>query len=223
MNQTLIQKLERYLPPKHALPISESICVSIAEKGYHRCAAALQNAVFAEIRLGKAGLDELEIRRLFSLGKKLIATSRTNKVLLAHAVLCHAPLIDVEIDACHRNQLITAAKKQGSKVIVSHHDYEKTPSKSELAEIKKQCFDAGGDIAKIACMAHTDEDCDALLSFADPSTVVFGMGDFASHTRIASLFLGSPFAYAALDCGKETAPGQLTKAQIGEILARLSL
>ena len=227
MNEKLVQmvvgKLQKYRPVKLALPLSESVCVSIAEKGYERCNARLQNLGFAEIRLGQTGLRPPEILRIFSSGKKLIATSRTDKSLLAYAIVCHAPMMDIELDAPDRDHFIEMAKKQDCKVIVSHHDHEKTPSREELLEIKKQCLGAGADIVKIVCTARTDADCDNLLSLADPSTVAFGMGGLATFTRIASLIHGSPYTYASLASGKETAPGQLTNQQICEIVERLSL
>lgn len=219
----VVQKLQKYRPVKPASPLSELICVSIAEKGYERCNAALQNLDFAEIRLGQAGLRPPEISRIFSFGKKIIATSRTDKALLAYAIACHAPMVDVEIEAPDRDRLIEIAKKQDCKVIVSHHDHEKTPSREELLEIKRQCLDAGADIAKIVCIAHTDGDCDNLLSLSDSNTVAFGMGEFAAFTRVGSLIRGSPYTYASLGGGKETAPGQLTKPEIEAIIGHLSL
>jgi 3-dehydroquinate dehydratase len=47
------------------------------------------------------------------------------------------------------------------------------------------------------------------------------MGKEAQITRIAAPLLGAPFTYAALESGRETAPGQLDKDTLAALLKLL--
>ena len=105
----MLQKLQRY--PKPKLPLAESICVSIAEPGYERCVAALASSTFAEIRLGQASLAPSEIKRINDPEKKLIATSRTDKTLLVHAIQSEVQMVDIELEALNRCKLVRLAKR----------------------------------------------------------------------------------------------------------------
>ena len=47
--------------------------------------------------------------------------------------------------------------------------------------------------------------------------VVLGMGEMGKITRIMAPFLGAEFTFAAMDEGKETAPGQIPYLKMKEI------
>jgi 3-dehydroquinate dehydratase type I len=81
----------------------------------------------------------------------------------------------------------------------------------------------GADIAKIACHVHSFTDCARILSLYQKKReiIAFGLGKMGTFTRIASLFLGAPFTYAALAPGKETADGQLDRQRLQTILDAL--
>ena len=56
------------------------ICVSIAEKDLEKCIESLEKVEMAEIRIDLAEFNNDEIRKVFSLRKKLIATCRPGKI-----------------------------------------------------------------------------------------------------------------------------------------------
>jgi 3-dehydroquinate dehydratase-1 len=105
-------------------------------------------------------------------------------------------------------------------VIVSHHDYERTPERPALEACVSACFEAGADIAKIACMIRSDRESARLLALLDTDReiVVVGMGERGKLTRILAPLLGSPFTYASLSQGKETADGQIDRKTLRELL-----
>ena len=81
----------------------------------------------------------------------------------------------------------------------------------------------GADIAKIACKVHSERDNIRLLGLLDREKsggelVVVGMGEQGRITRIVAPFLGSPFTYASLAEGKETAVGQVSKNKLENIM-----
>lgn len=207
------------------------ICISIAEKGYGACAKALEGAEFAEIRLDLAELGEGEVARLFSSGKKLMATCRpgmpdaAREKLLSEAIEAGAAYVDVEVEAddAYKRRIVERARARDCTVIVSYHNHSKTPLRAELDQIVEWCFASGADIAKIACMVKSDADSARLLGMLDGKKrlVVIGMGPRGRLVRVVAPLLGGEFTFAAASKGKETAEGQPTKDEIERAVAAL--
>lgn len=200
------------------------ICVSLAEKSLPACLEALEGLDFAEIRLdAMSSLTLDDVRHLFSRPLRLIATCRPSgpfgtddrKAMLIAAIRSGATYVDIETESepGYRDEIAKEARTHGCKVIISFHDYEMTPERQELEAIVASCFDGGADVAKIACKVHSDRDCARLLGLldSDRQVVAIGMGGMGRITRIAAPLLGSPFTFAALSKGKETAEGQIDR------------
>lgn len=196
------------------------ICVSLAEESVHACLRVIEEHRFVEIRMDRMTLDLDDVRRLFSADATLIATFRPGsrpegerKLFLMEAIDRGAAYVDVELEseAAYREEIIGRARSRGCGVIVSFHDVDKTPGKQELEAIIDSCFHAGADIAKIACTVHSSRDNARLLALLDSERkiVVVGMGKRGEITRSVAPLLGSPFTFASLRKGKETAEGQL--------------
>jgi 3-dehydroquinate dehydratase I len=211
------------------------ICVSLAEKSLSTCLEALEMLDFAEIRMDAMPfLAPHDLRNIFTRPAKLIATCRPGgslanegrKATLIAAIESGAAYVDVEIESepGYRDEIITTARSHGCEVIISFHDHEKTPERQELETITASCFKAGADIAKIACMVHSSQDNARLLGLLDTNqqVVVVGMGEKGRTTRIIAPLLGSPFTFASLSKGKETAEGQIDKETLEYILEVLT-
>lgn len=208
------------------------LCVSIADLDFEQCKEVLNGIEMAEIRLDTLDLSHEQTHDIFSLPVKLIATYRPGtisekerKERLITAVDAGAAYVDIEIEAedSFREAIIAVAHKRGSKVIISYHNYEKTPSKSDLVTIIDRCFDCGANIAKIACQVLCEADCSRILSLYDREDrkkgeiLAVGMGEKGKITRIAAPLLGAPFTFAALSPGRETAPGQIDRITLRKI------
>lgn len=106
----------------------------------------------------------------------------------------------------------TWAPRSCPLVIRSLHDLGRVPD--NLTELRDRLLDSG-DVAKIACVAHDLTDAAPLfelLASSDPErepTVAFAMGDRVAYSRVLACLLGSPYVYASVSSGMETAPGQL--------------
>lgn len=189
----------------------------------------------AEIRLDRLDFSLPQVREIFSLHPRLIATCRPGNIgeaerteLLLTAVEAGAAYVDIEIDAgAEFTETVTAAcRKKDCKVIISYHNNENTPPVEELKVLVNRCFSAGADVAKIACQVNCEADAARILSLYDfdypanveKKIVAIGMGEKGKITRPAALLLGAPFTYASLSNGRETAPGQLTKQTLEDIL-----
>lgn len=210
------------------------ICVSIAEPDVEKCVGALAGLELAEIRLDKIAINETKIKQIFSQPLKLIATCRPEtgdekkrKQILFSAIEAGAAFVDIEVEASdeYKKAIVAKAKPKGCQVIVSFHDYKKTPSKAELDQIVEWCFQSGADMAKIACEVHSERDSARLLGLLDQDKkiIVVGMGARGRITRIIAPLLGSPFTFASLEKGKETADGQLTKTELEQAMQQLGV
>ena len=181
-----------------------------------------------------AGLPAI-ISAMTAVAPRFIATCRPGRVSEADrvALLCESArngawAVDLEIDApeASRVAVLSAARAHGSRVIISHHDHERTPSRRELDGSVRRAFDAGADIVKVACRVLTAADHAALLGLLDDErtagrVAVVGMGPRGRLTRIVAPLLGSPLVYVSLRRGLETADGQLTHGELVQAWAAL--
>lgn len=208
------------------------ICVSIGESNIEECINALRGIDFAEIRLDKMEVTVEGIKKIFSLHPCLIATCRSDKMddkkrktLLSEAIAVGAAFVDIEVesDDRYRNEIIEKARAAGCQVIISYHNFAKTPERAELEHAINWCFESGADIAKIACRVSSVEENTRLLSLLVETRplIVVGIGNKGKITRVAAPLLGSPFTYASLVRGKETAEGQIDIETLKEIFEKL--
>ncbi|MGB9628723.1 MAG: type I 3-dehydroquinate dehydratase [Thermodesulfobacteriota bacterium] len=112
-------------------------------------------------------------------------------------------------------------------MILSWHDFKKTPSLKELRILLEEMKKRGADIAKIVSFARSLEDNLKLLSLIpygrerSLETIAFCMGDMGKMSRIFSLLFGAPWTYASMDKSHLSAPGQLTVKEIKDLWRHL--
>jgi len=137
---------------------------------------------------------------------KCTAPERDRLGLLTRAAQAGFDYVDVELDS------ITAFKRAGTaKVIVSHHDFERTPP--DLASMHRRLSEAGADVVKLAVFANDIRDNLAvfdLLRGTGIPTIALCMGELGQISRILAPKFGGFLTYGSVAAGKEAAPGQLT-------------
>lgn len=137
--------------------------------------------------------------------------------------------IDIELSAGmkERNRVIKAAKDRETAVIVSSHDFLKTPPLQNMRTIIEEMFLAGADIAKLAVMPLSVEDTLNLLRVtldfkdAGKSVCTIAMGSQGKHTRVVAPFYGSVLTYASIESNASAAPGQLPVDEVKKIMEML--
>ena len=147
--------------------------------------------------------------------------------VLEKAIDLVADYIDVELatDASFLNNLIR--NKKMTQVILSFHDFRRTPSLTELQKLFIRMIRLGADVIKIVPFAKSWEDNLTVLSlipFAKErkqKIVAFSMGEQGKISRIVSPLLGAAWTYASLDKNKTSAPGQLTAQELKEIWKKM--
>jgi len=137
--------------------------------------------------------------------------------------------VDIELSANRdeRDNVVKVAKTHGRTLIISAHDFSKTPSFEEMKATLKEAFLAGADIAKIAVMPHSMRDTLNLLEVtldardAGRTVCTIAMGKLGKHTRLIAPFYGSVLTYASVESTKSAAPGQLPVEKIKKVMELL--
>jgi 3-dehydroquinate dehydratase-1 len=202
--------------------------------------ARLAGVALAELRIDHfarfdAAYVSAQIKRLH--GLPVLATirlaaegggwkgSETDRLALYQAILPQVDAIDVELQATETlAALIPLARGLGKPVVVSHHDFDATPTYEALTEVVSRAHQAGADIVKIAAQVHSDEDISTLSRLLTdkvaPDMVIIGMGEKGLPTRLMFPGQGSRFTFAAKG-DRISAPGQLPYDRMVKLLAEI--
>ena len=206
-------------------------CVSIAEKNPKKIKGILRNALskseYAEIRLDflkpsdipsvLESIKEKLSRCVCTLrpkneGGKFSGSEKERSSILKLITEYNPFLVDVEFNTLKKDQKLRQyLKKSKSNILVSWHNFKKTPDSKKLTltlrEMKKF-----SNFVKIVTVAKSINDTTKILSLYNKSSkiklIAFAMGEEARFSRILCLHLGSPFTYVSL--GKAVAPGQFS-------------
>ncbi|MDO9527726.1 MAG: type I 3-dehydroquinate dehydratase [Syntrophales bacterium] len=161
-------------------------------------------------------------------GGRFEGSERERVALLKEAVELGAEYIDIELsteDALIEELLLKIRGNDNrTKLIISHHDFNKTPPESELKKLFDECLGAGADIVKIVTYANSVEDNLRVLNLipyakgGNKEIIAFCMGNSGRISRAAAPLLGSYLSFASLERGDESVPGQMTASEMKEIL-----
>ena len=122
---------------------------------------------------------------------------------------------------------IAVAKKAGVTVILSNHDFAKTPRPDEIRSRLIGMKQLGADVAKLACMPRSPQDVLTLLSatasvkaqYPDEPLITMSMGRLGAISRISGEVFGSAITFGS--AGTPSAPGQLEVSVLQRILCAL--
>ncbi len=136
---------------------------------------------------------------------------------LLQAVELGADIIDVELNTLNLENVARVIKKT-TKLLLSYHDLEKTPSLEEMKGIVRKQLKAGADICKVVTTARVFEDnltaLQLIKEFPDSKIIAFAMGPSGLMSRVLCPLVGGEFTYAAIERGKESAWGQMTVSEM---------
>ena len=143
--------------------------------------------------------------------------SEKNRISILKLIAEYNPyLLDVEYNTIRKNKsLYQYLKKTKTNLLVSWHDFSKTPSINFLKTMLKKMSKFSRNI-KIVTTAKSLKDTVNVLSLyksqKNTNLVAFAMGDYGRMSRILCTQLGSPYTYVSL--GKPIAPGQFSLNEI---------
>ena len=222
------------------------ICVSIGPedaKSIEKVAdrAFQLGADYVEIRFDflrqdflPAALDaatSIKDRTVYTLRPKseggMFTGSEENRLLWLYRLIEQEPmLIDVEFNTLKKNdELADLLEGKKSPLLVSWHDFEKTPPSDYIADLLSE-MRTYSNYVKIVTTAQSIEDSLRLLELYETaiglSPIFFAMGDAGVISRLLCNIIGNaPFTYASLD--KIIAPGQLTVQQMKKLYNKMGV
>lgn len=137
-----------------------------------------------------------------------------------------ADLIDVELFTGEDEvkAIINTAHAANVYVVMSNHDFHKTPSYDEIISRLKAMQNLGADIPKIAVMPTNKKDVLTLLSatndmvceYADRPIITMSMAGTGVISRLSGEVFGSCLSFGA--ASKASAPGQMAVNDLKTVL-----
>lgn len=162
-------------------------------------------------------------------GEKEISAASYVKLNRAIAETGQVDIIDVELfnEEADVKTLVEAAHQHKVAVIISNHDFHKTPPKEEIISRLRKAQELGGDLPKIAVMPTNTADVLTLLDatrtmaeeYADRPIITMSMAGKGVVSRLTGELFGSALTFGAAK--KASAPGQIPVTELREILTVL--
>ena len=213
-------------------------CVSIAEKTPQKLKQVLKIALkksdYVEVRFDFLKIEEIP-NALEVIKKdlnKIVCTLRPKteggeflgnekeRIAIIKLIAEYNPfLLDIEFNTLKKNStLVKYLKSTKTNLLVSWHDFKKTPNSTELKKKINQMSKFSSNVKIVSTAKSTDDSTRMLELYSKKgknNLISFAMGDFGRISRILCLYLGSPYTYVSL--GKAIAPGQFSVDEVNKI------
>ena len=133
--------------------------------------------------------------------------------------------LDVEMfrDQKVVSEIVQKAHQKKVLVVMSNHDFQKTPSQDEIEKRLLKQDQMGADILKIAVMPKSKQDVftlmNATLKVSQQTTkplLTMSMGQLGTISRVATANMGGSYSFGMI--GQASAPGQIDVAKLKQIL-----
>lgn len=132
---------------------------------------------------------------------------------------------DGSLDQAKMEFMVETAHINNKKVILSNHDFEKTPEMDVIIKRLMAMKQLGADLPKVAYMPLSSEDVTVLLDaarmvaedFMHKPFVAISMGELGKESRVSGGTFGSAITFAASPSTEgqtSTAPGQMKASEL---------
>lgn len=163
----------------------------------------------------EGGVKEISTEYYVQLNKQIAATRLID-------------LVDVELftgDEIVKN-IVECAHSNGVKVVMSNHDFFKTPEKQEIINRLCNMNKLNADLPKIAVMPQNARDVITLLDATEQATheidtpiITMSMGSLGLISRLSGQTFGSALTFGAAKTA--SAPGQIAVEDLYNILNKI--
>ena len=233
------------LPVKTIVPITAKTAEQAIAQA--QVIASNPNADVAEFRIDLLEFSA-DTQKVIALGqqlnqilkeKPLIATIRTHneggkmtvsdqdyeKIYSDYLKKPFMQLLDIEMfrDVGSVTKLIKLAHNKNVLVIMSNHDFAKTPEQQDIENRLLKQDQMGADILKIAVMPKSKQDVftlmNATLAVSQKSQkplLTMSMGQLGTISRVATANMGGSLSFGMI--GEASAPGQIDVTQLKQLL-----
>jgi len=133
--------------------------------------------------------------------------------------------LDVEMfrDQKVVSEIVQKAHQKKVLIVMSNHDFQKTPSQDEIEKRLLKQDQMGADILKIAVMPKSKQDVftlmNATLKVSLQTTkplLTMSMGQLGTISRVATANMGGSYSFGMI--GEASAPGQIDVTKLKQIL-----
>ncbi|MDF3345983.1 type I 3-dehydroquinate dehydratase [Acinetobacter pittii] len=133
--------------------------------------------------------------------------------------------LDVEMfrDQKVVSDIVQKAHQKKVLIVMSNHDFQKTPNQDEIEKRLLKQDQMGADILKIAVMPKSKQDVftlmNATLKVSQQTTkplLTMSMGQLGTISRVATANMGGSYSFGMI--GQASAPGQIDVAKLKQIL-----
>lgn len=171
--------------------------------------------------------DRENIRLILETAEKplIYKVSKLNEKTL-NSILSTGKIAFLDLDLSTKQSIIGKIKKNHPKMklIISYHDFKKTPELKELQRIATKILKKEADIIKIATKATRPEDSLTMLSLLGhlsarkKAAICLCMGFHGKLTRLTGHLFGNYLMYAPMRTAHKTAAGQITAVNLKRAL-----
>jgi len=213
-------------------------CVSIAEKTPQKLKQVLKIALkksdYVEVRFDFLKIEEIpnalevikkDLNKIVCTlrpkteGGKFLGNEKERIAIMKLIAEYNPFLLDIEFNTLKKNStLVKYLKSTKINLLVSWHDFKKTPNSTELKKKINQMSKFSSNVKIVSTAKSTDDSTRMLELYSKKgknNLISFAMGDFGRISRILCLYLGSPYTYVSL--GKAIAPGQFSVDEVKKI------
>ncbi len=133
--------------------------------------------------------------------------------------------LDVEMfrDQKVVSEIVQKAHQKKVLIVMSNHDFQKTPSQDEIEKRLLKQDQMGADILKIAVKPKSKQDVftlmNATLKVSQQTTkplLTMSMGQLGTISRVATANMGGSYSFGMI--GEASAPGQIDVTKLKQIL-----
>ena len=159
-------------------------------------------------------------------GEKEVNVEYYKKLNIEMAKTGYVDLIDVELFTGDEivKEIVLEAHNANVKVVMSNHDFDKTPEKDEIVKRLCKMQELNADLPKIAVMPKSTTDVLTLLcatdhmvtKYAKTPIITMSMAGLGVISRLAGETFGSALTFGAAKVS--SAPGQVEVNKLSEIL-----
>lgn len=167
--------------------------------------------------------SKFDISEVFKKAKKPILYKCLDYSNLEKVLFFKPAYIDLDLSVDSKTIAQVSKISPNTKIILSHHDFKKTPSTRDLKASITKMFRRKAHIAKIAVTAKSFEDSLSILELLAHTTqkgkklILIAMGKHGQITRSTGHLFGNYLMYAPLRETDKTASGQLTAKELKKI------
>lgn len=158
-------------------------------------------------------------------GQLKVSDAEYEKIYTEYLKQPFMQLLDIEMlrEQNSVKKLTKLAHQKNVLVIMSNHDFDKTPMQQEIEQRLLKQDQLGADVLKIVVMPKSKQDVMTLMNatlnvsqHSQKPLLTMSMGRLGTISRIATANMGGSMSFGMI--GEASAPGQIDVAQLKQLL-----